>query len=127
MLIVSGILLFFSLNQPKISLDEYNSSNSASLADTNNSKTNNSSTYNQNSNSQYSNSQSSDTQVRFPININTCTVEELLSVDGIGNSRASAIIEYREYLGGYTSVEQIKNISGIGDSVYQSISPYLCV
>ncbi|MDE6413609.1 MAG: helix-hairpin-helix domain-containing protein, partial [Eubacterium sp.] len=34
---------------------------------------------------------------------------------------------YREHLGGYTSVEQLKNISGIGDAVYASIAPYVTV
>lgn len=63
----------------------------------------------------------------YPININTATVEELCLIDGMGEARASAIIEYREYLGGYESVEQIMNISGIGESLYAKLSPYLTV
>ena len=63
----------------------------------------------------------------YPINLNTATVEELVSIDGLGESRASAIIEYRDYLGGYTSVEQIKEISGIGDATYAKLAPYLTV
>lgn len=63
----------------------------------------------------------------YPINLNTATMEQLLSVDGIGESRAAQILAYREELGGYTSVEQIKNISGIGDAVYAKIAPYLTV
>lgn len=63
----------------------------------------------------------------YPININTATVEELCLIDGMGETRASAIIEYREYLGGYESVEQIMNISGIGESLYAKLSPYLTV
>lgn len=65
--------------------------------------------------------------VSYPLNLNTCTAEELMTISGIGEVKASAIIEYREYLGGYTSVEQIKNIKGIGDKVYEKISPYLTV
>lgn len=65
--------------------------------------------------------------VHYPLNINTCTMEELVTIKGIGESRASAIIQYREYLGGYTSVEQIKNIKGIGDSLYEKVVSYLTV
>ena len=63
----------------------------------------------------------------YPINLNTATQEELLSINGIGEKRAAQILAYRDELGGYTSVEQIKNISGIGDAVYAQIAPYLTV
>ncbi len=61
------------------------------------------------------------------INLNTCTASDLQAVPGIGEVRAEAIIQYREYLGSYTSVEQIKNIKGIGDKIYEKASPYLTV
>ena len=63
----------------------------------------------------------------FPLNLNTCTAEELVLIDGIGESRANAILAYRDYLGGYTSVEQIMNISGFGESLYEQSAPYLTV
>ena len=50
-----------------------------------------------------------------------------MSVDGIGEARAAAIISYREQIGGYTSVEEIKNISGIGEATFNAIAPYLTV
>ncbi|MDE7124673.1 MAG: helix-hairpin-helix domain-containing protein, partial [Eubacterium sp.] len=59
--------------------------------------------------------------------LNTCTAAELMTIDMIGQTRANAIIAYRDYLGGYTSVEQLRNISGIGDSVYAAIEPYVTV
>lgn len=65
--------------------------------------------------------------IQYPLNLNTCTAEELMTINKIGESRAAAIISYREYLGGYTSVEQLKNISGIGDEVYSAIEPYVTV
>ncbi|WP_455493181.1 ComEA family DNA-binding protein [Eubacterium sp.] len=68
-----------------------------------------------------------ETNVTYPLNINTATIDELVTISGLGESRASAIIEYREYLGGYTSVEQIKEISGIGESTYAKLAPYLTV
>ncbi len=61
------------------------------------------------------------------INLNTCTASDLIVLDGIGEARADAIIQYREYLGGYTSIDQIKNIKGIGDKLYEKIAPYLTV
>lgn len=65
--------------------------------------------------------------VQYPLNLNTCTAAELMTIDGIGEARASAIIAYREYLGGYTDVEQLKNISGIGDGIFAKIEPYVTV
>ena len=66
-------------------------------------------------------------KVSYPINLNTATQEQLETVSGIGENRAYQIIAYREQLGAYTSVEQIKDIRGIGDSTYAKIAPYLTV
>ena len=65
--------------------------------------------------------------VTYPLNLNTCTAEELMTINGIGEVRAGAIIAYREYLGGYTDVEQLKNIDGIGDGIFAKIEPYVTV
>lgn len=65
--------------------------------------------------------------VSFPLNLNTCTKEELMEIDGIGEVRADAIIAYREKLGGYSSVEQLKDISGIGDKTFEKIASYVTV
>ena len=50
-----------------------------------------------------------------------------MSIENVGESRANAIIEYRDYLGGYTSVEQLKDIKGIGDATFAKIEPYVTV
>lgn len=55
------------------------------------------------------------------ININTATPEELQSLSGIGETRAKAIIEYREKNGKFQTIEDIKNVSGIGDSTFENI------
>lgn len=65
--------------------------------------------------------------VRYPLDLNTCTAQELMTIDGVGGTRAAAIISYREHIGGYKSVEQLKDISGIGDKTYEKISPYVTV
>lgn len=61
------------------------------------------------------------------ININTASAEELDSLPGIGPSIASRIIAYREEKGKFTSIEQIKEVSGIGDSKYEDIKDRICV
>ena len=61
-------------------------------------------------------------------NINTATEEELSeNLSGIGPTIAKRIIEYREYNGGFSSIEDIKNVSGIGDKMYENIKNSICV
>lgn len=66
-------------------------------------------------------------QVTYPLNLNTATLEELMTIDGLGEKRASAILEYRDFLGGYSDVSQIMNIQGINEGVYAQIAGYLTV
>lgn len=55
------------------------------------------------------------------ININTAGKEELMTLSGIGESRAEDIIRYREEHGKFSSVEDIQNVSGIGEKSFQKI------
>lgn len=55
------------------------------------------------------------------VNINSATIEELKTLDGIGDSKAKSIIEYRESNGGFKSIEDIKNVTGIGDKMFDRI------
>lgn len=59
------------------------------------------------------------------ININTATLEELQEIDGIGEGKAKKIIEYREEHGKFNSIEDIKNVDGIGDKLYETIKIYI--
>ncbi|WP_290911943.1 helix-hairpin-helix domain-containing protein [Eubacterium sp.] len=121
LLVMSGILIYVSLSTPGVYKESETTAiqiSSSTEAATNRAKS---------STAASKGSDNSATAVSYPINLNTATVEELVSIDGLGESRASAIIEYRDYLGGYTSVEQIKEISGIGDATYAKLAPYLMV
>ncbi|MBR5047661.1 MAG: helix-hairpin-helix domain-containing protein [Eubacterium sp.] len=55
------------------------------------------------------------------VNINLAGKEDLMTLHGIGESRALAIIAYREEHGGFSSVEELKEVEGIGDGIYQKI------
>ena len=61
------------------------------------------------------------------ININTADVTELTSLNGIGESRAQAIIDWREKNGGFSSIEEIKNIDGIADKTYEKLKERITV
>ena len=55
------------------------------------------------------------------VNINTASVEELSKLDGIGQSKAEAIVKYREENGKFNAIEDITKVSGIGNNVYEKI------
>lgn len=61
------------------------------------------------------------------ININTATQTELETLDGIGPSTAKKIIDYREENGKFKSIEEIQNVSGIGDAKYAGIKDDICI
>ncbi len=59
------------------------------------------------------------------ININTASVEELMTIPGIGEKKASDIISYRKENGDFENKEEIKNVIGIGDALYAKIESYI--
>lgn len=61
------------------------------------------------------------------ININTANIETLQTLTGIGQSKAQAIIDYREQNGNFKTIEEIKNISGIGESLYEKIKDNITI
>ena len=70
-------------------------------------------------------SEESDTDNNL-ININKATKEELKTLDGIGDTLADNIIEYRKN-NKFESIEDILNVNGIGESKYNAIKEYICV
>ncbi len=61
------------------------------------------------------------------ININTATKVELETLPGIGEATALKIISYRKEKGKFSKIEDIKNVSGIGDSKFEKIKKYISV
>ncbi len=61
------------------------------------------------------------------ININTASVEELDTLNGIGESKAKAIFEYRKSNGDFLKIEDIMNVNGISESIFEKIKDYITV
>ena len=55
------------------------------------------------------------------ISINSASKEELMTLNGIGESKADAIINYRNENGLFKTIEDLKNVSGVGNSVFEKI------
>lgn len=60
------------------------------------------------------------------VNINTASAEELMSLNGIGEKTAEAIIEYRKNTP-FEKPEDIMNVKGIGEKKYENIKNSICV
>ena len=72
-------------------------------------------------------SDTSSTTLNLKINLNTASKEELTKLRGIGEAKAQDIIDYRNTNGSFKTIEEIKNISGIGDALFAKIKDYITV
>ena len=135
LIVVSIVLVIYAFKLPKVNnleLEDYSRSAASSISSTDDNST---AFQKQNSvvdkttviNETQSQQNVLTTNVEYPINLNSCSLEELTTIDGIGETRAQAILDYRDYLGGYTSVSQLKDIKGIGDATFAKIEPYVTV
>lgn len=61
------------------------------------------------------------------INLNTATLEQLDSLPGIGPAIAQRIIDYRDDVGGFSSIDEITQVSGIGDSTFNKIKDMITI
>jgi competence protein ComEA len=61
------------------------------------------------------------------VNLNTATKDELVALPGIGPAKAQAIIDYRTTHGPFKSVEQLKDVKGIGAKRFEKLKPEITV
>lgn len=61
------------------------------------------------------------------LNLNTASETELQTLPGIGPSKASAIIEYRETIGSFKTIEDLMEISGIGNKTFEKLKEHISV
>ncbi len=61
------------------------------------------------------------------ININTATTEQLMTLPGIGEVKAKAIIEYRNKNGWFKDINELKNVSGISENLFEQIKELITV
>lgn len=61
------------------------------------------------------------------IDLNAATLADLQTISGVGPKRAQDIIDYRDQHGGFKSVEELKDISGIGDKIFADLEPQVTV
>lgn len=55
------------------------------------------------------------------VNLNTASVADLCTLSGIGEAKAEAILAYRTEIGAFSSIEQLKEVTGIGESLFNQI------
>lgn len=61
------------------------------------------------------------------VNLNTASKEQLMTIPGIGESKADSIISYREKNGAFSNIEEVMNISGIKDGLFEKMKEYITV
>ena len=61
------------------------------------------------------------------IDLNTADIAELITLPGIGEDRAAAIITYRNQIGGFKTIEQIQDIEGIGSATFEKLKSLITV
>ena len=87
-------------------------------------------TSNKDNNNQANNSSNNATQSDSQgskININTADLKQLDDIPGVGEATANKILSYRDENGEFKSIEEIKNVNGIGDKKFENMKDLICV
>jgi competence protein ComEA len=72
-------------------------------------------------------SASPDAAAEGKVNVNTATLEELMTIPGIGETRAKAILSYRQQHGAFRVPDDLKQVTGIGEKIFERIQPHIRV
>ena len=67
------------------------------------------------------------TTAAAPVNLNTATMDQLATIPGIGVKTAERIIAYREKNGGFKKIEDLMNVSGVGEKSFLKMKPLITV
>ena len=62
-----------------------------------------------------------------PVNLNTATAEQLSTIPGVGPKTAERIIQYRQKNGGFKKIEDLMNVSGVGEKSFLKMKPLITV
>ncbi len=92
-----------------------------------NSKSSNTTTSKEETNSVDTKDNSNDKTINSKVNINTASKEELMTLNKIGEAKAKAIIDYRTKNGAFKTIQDIKNVNGIGEKLFEALKENITV
>jgi competence protein ComEA len=65
--------------------------------------------------------------IAAPVNLNTATAEQLATIPGVGPKMAERILDYRQKNGGFKKIEDLMNVSGVGEKSFLKMKPLITV
>lgn len=68
-----------------------------------------------------------DAETDGKIDLNTATKDELKTLHGVGDKKAQAIIDHRNEYGPFTSIEELTEVDGIGEGIFEENKDLICV
>ncbi|WP_047558905.1 helix-hairpin-helix domain-containing protein [Staphylococcus schweitzeri] len=72
-------------------------------------------------------SQVGQSNTNVKVNLNTASASELMSVPGVGQTKANAIIEHRNQQGAFQDIEELKKVKGFGSKTFEKLKSYFAI